>query len=218
MSTSAAPVPIAIAPVELGTADDLKSAKESATRPSLVIYSAKWCGVCKTVVPRVVELVRQIASSRVLVCTADVDALGSAVTVTGVPTVELYMGGRPIYSGTGAAILQDDGAALRAALEEATPVPKARIAKIDEGLLIGGQPSREQLKHLNLLGVRSVLSMGHPTDAYFLPNERELLPADLALDYAPIHSTNELSEDNYIDLCLEKIRTLPAPVLIHCKP
>lgn len=85
--------------------------------------------------------------------------------------------------------------------------------RLDDGLLVGGQPTLEQLRRLRELGVRTVINLRTEGEGGPTPEEVEAL----GLDYV------RLAVDGAADISEEKARTLDVvlaqvdrPAVLHC--
>lgn len=90
-------------------------------------------------------------------------------------------------------------------------LPNGRL--LDDGLLVGGQPSLEQLRRLRELGYRTVVDLRTEGEGGPAPEEVEALGLDFV----------RLAVDGAADISEEKARTLDVvlsqvdpPVVLHC--
>lgn len=94
------------------------------------------------------------------------------------------------------------------------PIPGARVTKT--GLLVGGQPSPEQLRAIRRAGYRTVINLRSP-DERGTAGERAAVER-LGMTYIsiPIRGAAGLTEDNARKLgaALDKLDALPA--VVHC--
>jgi thioredoxin 1 len=85
--------------------------------PTLVDFSAEWCGPCKMLAP-VLKQLKQEMGENLRIVKIDVDknpALAATHRIQGVPTLMLYRGGKQLWRQSGLMPL----AQLRAAVEQA---------------------------------------------------------------------------------------------------
>lgn len=94
------------------------------------------------------------------------------------------------------------------------PIPNARVTKT--GLLVGGQPTREQLKAIQEAGYRMIVTLR--TEAEVGDEGEQAAVARLGLKYVsiPVAGAEGLTEDNAraLDKVLHEMDVLPA--VVHC--
>ncbi|MBI1193868.1 MAG: thioredoxin [Bacteroidetes bacterium] len=86
--------------------------------PTLIDFSAEWCGPCKMLAP-VLKQLKQEMGENVRILKIDIDknpALAARYRIQGVPTLMLYRNGNQLWCQSGLMPL----AQLRAAVEQAT--------------------------------------------------------------------------------------------------
>ncbi|HRX16434.1 MAG TPA: thioredoxin [Spirochaetota bacterium] len=84
--------------------DNFKSEVEDSDVPVLVDFYADWCGPCRMIAP-VIEKLAGKYSGKVKVAKLDVDNasdLAQRFDVSGIPTVILFKGGKPVDRFSGA--------------------------------------------------------------------------------------------------------------------
>ena len=101
-----------------------------------------------------------------------------------------------------------------AAREEPAPaelLPDGR--RLENGLLVGGQPSLEQLERLGSLGYRTVISLS--TEGEGGPTGKEVEALGLAYLRLPVDGAADISEEKArtLDLVLDQVQ---GPVVLHC--
>jgi len=96
------------------------------------------------------------------------------------------------------------------------PQPNAEVRALTNEILFSAQPSVQQLSHLNLIGVKSVLNLRCDDEDGFISNESQILET-AGIEYAqiPIRYLNDIDESN-VDSIISKCQTLPKPCLVHC--
>jgi uncharacterized protein (TIGR01244 family) len=101
-----------------------------------------------------------------------------------------------------------------AAREELAPaelLPDGR--RLEDGLLVGGQPSLEQLERLGSLGYRTVITLR--TEEEGGPTGREVEALGLSYLRLPVDGAADINEEKArtLDLVLEQVQ---GPVVLHC--
>ncbi len=94
------------------------------------------------------------------------------------------------------------------------PIPGARVTKT--GLLVGGQPSPEQLKAIHRAGYRTVISLRAPDERGAAGERAAVERLGMTFVSIPVRGAAGLTEDNARKLgqALEKPDVLPA--VVHC--
>lgn len=78
-------------------------------KPVLIDFYADWCGPCQTMAP-VLERVRQKMGKQIQLVKINVDknkAMASAQNVRSIPTLVLYINGKPVWRKSGLATTRD---------------------------------------------------------------------------------------------------------------
>jgi len=88
---------------------------------------------------------------------------------------------------------------------------------VDEDVWRSNQPGRRQLRRLKAQGLSAVLSLrGDTKHASFIVEKRAVEEVGLPLHYVRMRA-QRLPKPEAILAALDKIRTLPKPLLVHCK-
>jgi protein tyrosine phosphatase (PTP) superfamily phosphohydrolase (DUF442 family) len=91
------------------------------------------------------------------------------------------------------------------------------LYRIDEDLYRANQPGRRRLLKLKAMGIRSVLSLrGDSMDAASVVEKRAAEEAGLPLHFVRMRA-HKLPQPEVLLDAIGKLRTLPKPMLLHCK-
>jgi len=95
------------------------------------------------------------------------------------------------------------------------PQAPAKLVPITEDLIFASQPTEDQLKNLQLVGIKSVLNLRTDDEKGFIPNEEKLIDPSIEYTQIPIKYLNDVDESNAA-LIISTIEQLPKPLLVHC--
>jgi tyrosine-protein phosphatase SIW14 len=89
------------------------------------------------------------------------------------------------------------------------------FGRVSDGLYRGAQPSEDGVKRLRQLGIKSIINLREPNDAW--PAEAlQVLNSGMVYTNVPM-SGRRRPTDRQVASVLSLIETLPKPVFIHCK-
>lgn len=93
----------------------------------------------------------------------------------------------------------------------------SNLYEVDEEIWRSNQPGLRQLRRLKRRGLKSILSLrGDSRNAASLVEKAAAQEAGLRLEFVSMRARN-LPEPGVLLDALEKLRTLPKPLLVHCK-
>jgi thioredoxin 1 len=80
----------------LQTEESTSSAATAEPKPTLVLYSAPWCGPCRLTNPIIQQISKQYSDSINVfeICTDDLPSIAESAGVVSIPTIQLYYNGR----------------------------------------------------------------------------------------------------------------------------
>jgi thioredoxin 1 len=119
--------------VQIGSAEDFGRLVLQADKPVLVDFYADWCGPCRALGPKIVQLADEYAG-RAVVAKVNVDdhaALAKQHDVTGIPAIKLFVAGQ-VKRTLGPADISTYRLALDEAIQDAQARPKTQQADSHE--------------------------------------------------------------------------------------
>lgn len=91
--------------------------------------------------------------------------------------------------------------------------------KFSEAIIIGPQPSREELQQLKEEGFKSIINLREEGEEEqpLSPQEEGKIAGDLGLEYVHIPVSMDTMSEDKVDRFRERLASLAEPIYVHCR-